>query len=60
MTFKNQKARALAGMGALTEVLDMIGAPDADDHTIALIISEHEIELRALLDEFSNLLVRIP
>lgn len=49
-------AQALRGAAALSDMLDCLG--QADDHAVAKIVTERELELRALLtfslDEFSS------
>ena len=44
------KAKALIGAGNLLAALSLIGAHDADDHSITKIVVDAELELRALID----------
>jgi hypothetical protein len=47
--FLNNEAMVLAGLAALTEMLDMIGRETTDDNDVARVMCENELELRALI-----------
>lgn len=48
----NRKARAIAGIAALTELLDCIGREGIDDHHVAKILTGYQLELHALRELF--------
>lgn len=43
------RARRLRGAAALMEAIDLIGATNSDDHQMAKVIVENELELREVL-----------
>jgi hypothetical protein len=48
----NKKARAIAGLAALTELIGLIGKDGKTDHDLAKVVVDHELELRALASTF--------
>lgn len=51
--YQNKKARAIAGVAALTEMLDCIGRPSRQgDMSVAALLCEYELELRAMREVF--------
>lgn len=45
----SEKSRCLRGAAAIDEMLDVIGAHNADDHEVARILCDHELDIRELL-----------
>jgi hypothetical protein len=43
------KARRLRGAAAIMEMLEQIGAANATDHDVALILTDQELEIREML-----------
>lgn len=43
------EAQAIRGAAALKEMLDQIGHPSGDDHRVAKILTDNELQLVALL-----------
>jgi hypothetical protein len=52
MPYENRTARAIAGIAALTEMLDCIGREGIEDHEVVKILTENELELRAMREMF--------
>jgi hypothetical protein len=50
--FKNHQAKALVGVAALIEMLNLIGDHDVTDHDVAEVLTKYELELRALVEEY--------
>ena len=55
---RSLRARRLRGAAALLEVLTLIGATNADDHDLARVVVDNEMELREFLDGALKELVR--
>lgn len=45
----SEKSKALHGAAAVTEMLDLIGSHYVSDHDIAKVLTEHELDIRALV-----------
>lgn len=44
-------ANILRGAAALAEMLECIGHPERDDHSVAATLTTHELDLRAMLQD---------
>jgi hypothetical protein len=53
-------AEALRGAAALYEMLDLIGAEESDDHDMARVFCENEMNIRGLLAFLPAVLPDIP
>lgn len=45
----SERARLLRGLAAIDEMLDVIGAHDKDDHEVARVLCDNELDIRELV-----------
>lgn len=50
--FSTKGARAIAGLAALTECLNIIGREGSSDHQLARIVVDNELNIRALMQAY--------